>query len=301
MNQNTHSQANIYWLASYPKSGNTWVRAFIANLLHEEPEPVDINKLHTGAIASSRAWVESALDFDINELSHDEIDLLRPAAYCRLSQQMETPGYHKIHDAYTYLTNSEPLIPAQATKGALYIVRNPLDVAVSFANHNHCSIDKSINKMGLQKYSFSSSTKGLHNQLRQWLLSWSKHVVSWLDAPDLNTLVVRYEDMKQTPLTTFTQIATFLELPNNKNQVTEALEYCEIEKLQMQEAQKTFNEKPAKTEVFFRKGQVGDWQNILSDSQITTLIDDHREVMQRLGYLNVHGELSTTPSYNQET
>jgi len=291
MSSITTPQANIYWLASYPKSGNTWTRAFIANLLHEEPEPVDINEFHTGAIASGREWVEAALDFDINELSHDEIDLLRPAAYRWLSQKMKSPSYHKIHDAYTYLPNGEALIPAEATKGALCIIRNPLDIVISFAHHNNCSIDKAIANMGASNFSFCSGQKRMHNQLRQWLLSWSEHVISWVDAPNLNTLVVRYEDMKHSPLPTFTQIATFLELPNDKDLVIKALEHCTIEKLKAQEAENSFKERSVKAESFFRKGQVGDWQNTLTDGQIINLSNDHQNVMQRFGYLDAHNQL----------
>jgi len=80
----------LYWLASYPKSGNTWVRAFIANLTHTGPGAVDINALDTGAIASSRHWIEATLGFDTTELSHGEIDRLRPAR--RTGSRRNRPG-----------------------------------------------------------------------------------------------------------------------------------------------------------------------------------------------------------------
>ncbi|MEJ2083836.1 MAG: sulfotransferase, partial [Acidobacteriota bacterium] len=35
----------IVWLASYPKSGNTWLRAFLMNFLDPGKRPVDINQL----------------------------------------------------------------------------------------------------------------------------------------------------------------------------------------------------------------------------------------------------------------
>lgn len=279
-------QPNIYWLASYPKSGNTWTRAFIANLLNEETEAVDINALNTGAIASDKDWVETALDFDINELSHDEIDRLRPAAYRWLSQQLESPRYHKIHDAYTYLPNGEALIPIDTSKGALCIIRNPLDVAISFAHHNSCSIDKAIANMAKADYAFCAQSKCYYPQLRQRLLSWSGHVLSWADAPGLNKLIVRYEDMKQNSVATFSSMASFLELPHDKKSVTEALEHCKIEKLQAQEAASPFRERAAKSKSFFRKGLVGDWKNTLTDKQVNILINDHRSVMQRFGYLD---------------
>ena len=289
MSRKLQLRGNIFWLASYPKSGNTWTRAFIANLLHEEPEPVDINEFHTGAIASGREWLESALDFDINELSQDEIDQLRPVAYNWLSQQLEAPGYHKCHDAYTHLPNGEALIPAAATRGALCIIRNPLDVAISFAHHSGSTIDKSIENMGKPDFSFCGGAKGYYNQLRQHLLSWSAHVTSWADATDLNRMVVRYEDMRLNPIETFTQIASFLKLPNDKKSITEALEHCRIEKLQAQEREKSFKEKSAKAASFFRKGIVGDWQETLTEQQIQTIISDHKTVMQRFGYLDSHG------------
>lgn len=51
----------IYWLASYPKSGNTWFRIFLVNLLNKSNEPIDINTIHIGQIASAREWIDSAL------------------------------------------------------------------------------------------------------------------------------------------------------------------------------------------------------------------------------------------------
>ena len=286
------AQPNIYWLASYPKSGNTWVRAFIANLLNEEPDAIDINAMHTGAIASARQWVESALDFDIDELSYDEIDRLRPNAYRWLSQQLDCPGYHKIHDAYTYLTNGEPLIPIDATKGALCIIRNPLDVSISLAHHSSLTIDEVIESIGSNNHAFCNNPKYFHNQLRQWILGWSDHVSSWVDAPNIKTQIVRYEDMKKAPLDTFTQIAAFLELPNDMNSITTALEHCKIENFQAQETLMPFREKKARTGKFFRKGIVGDWKETLTDAQIKTIIDDHRTVMQRFGYLDMQGQVS---------
>ncbi len=289
MKYSENLQASIYWLVSYPKSGNTWVRTFIANLQANDLEPVDINELQTGAIASSREWVQGALDFDINELTHDEVDYLRPEAYCWLSQQMAAPQYHKIHDAYTRLANGDVLIPPVATCGSLYIVRNPLDVVVSFAHHNNCSVDQTITNMANPEFCGGNGEQGLHYQLRQRLLSWSAHVLSWLNAEGMNVALVRYEDMKCDPLNTFTKVARFLELPYDKISVEKALSHSGIEKLQAQEAKNGFKEKSQNSVNFFRKGIVGDWQKNMTEEQVQRVIDDHRDVMLRLGYLDNDG------------
>lgn len=299
----------LYWLASYPKSGNTWTRSFIkamhnyqslknknkliAQKTDSEEELqltddglIDINSLGTGAIASGRGWVEQILGFDTADLNQDETDALRAEAYRWYAKQMNTLAYHKIHDAYTYLPDGTPLIPPKATLGALCIIRNPLDVAISFANHSSCSIDKSIQMMAQINHAFCPGNFNLPNQLRQWLLTWSDHVTTWTEADKLNKLVVRYEDMKQNQLNTFTKIAKFLQLPSDKKTVELILNQIRIERFQAQEAKDGFPEKGAKVKSFFRKGIVGDWQATLTKKQVNTIINDHHAVMQKFGYLD---------------
>ncbi|MDX2346773.1 MAG: sulfotransferase domain-containing protein, partial [Legionella sp.] len=163
--------AGIYWLASYPKSGNTWFRIFLAHLLNTSDEALDLNHIQTGAIASARNWLDEALGFDSAHLSHDELDNLRPMIYAWHAQEASKPTYHKIHDAYTYFPDGRALVPPDACIGALYFIRNPLDIAVSLANHLSCSIDKAIEVMNLSDYAFCSSHKKQHDQVRQYLLS----------------------------------------------------------------------------------------------------------------------------------
>lgn len=283
------SNKGIFWLASYPKSGNTWFRVFLANLLNKSNESIDLNRLNTGAIASSREWVEQALGFDSTYFSHDELDALRPVVYQWHSQTMACIGYHKIHDAYTYLTDKQPLVPVEGCLGALYFIRNPLDVAISFANHSCCSIDQAIDKMGNTNFAFCKSRFRQHNQLRQWLLSWSMHVKSWTETKKINVLVLRYEDMKLIPQETFTKAVHFLGIDATVLEIEKALSNADIHKLQQFEITSGFSEKPAKVKYFFRKGHVGDWQHTLTKTQIQRIIHDHRNVMQTFGYLDTDG------------
>lgn len=280
--------SGIYWLASYPKSGNTWFRSFLYNLQQDGDAPADINELSTGGIASARGWLDEVLGFDTAELDPDEVDRLRPAVY-RWSLREAEVGYHKIHDAYTYTPDGEPLVSREATLGALYLVRNPLDVAPSYANHNHSSIDDAITRMGETKHALCRTRKGLPNQVRQQLLSWSQHVLSWLDAPDLNCHVMRYEDMLSDPVTSFTQAAQFLAVPHRPEQIDKAIRFSDFNELSRQEEQKGFRERPPKTERFFRQGKSGDWRDKLSPEQVQRIVTDHGKVMRRMGYLDEAG------------
>jgi len=279
--------AGIFWLASYPKSGNTWTRSFLANLLNEQDVEMDINSLHTGNIASSPEWVEDALGIDIGELDHEEIDRLRPQAYLWIAEH-EVSNYHKIHDAYTYLPDGEPLIPAEATRGALCLIRNPLDVAVSYANHSNISIDKAVESICNRKHAFCKTVKGKRNQLRQILLTWSGHIESWLDA-DITRLVMRYEDMLEQPISSFTSIAQFLDIEASQQEIELALKKSHFDRLREQEEEMGFREKAPKVKHFFRKGIVGDWQSVLTDEQIEKIVSVNRSGMQRMGYLDDQG------------
>lgn len=156
------AEKGLFWLASYPKSGNTWFRIVLANLLNTSSEPINLNQINTGAIASSRCWIDEALGFDSACLDHDELDQLRPAIYKWHSEQCNQVGYHKIHDAYSFVNHAIPMIPTEGCLGAVYFIRNPLDVAISFANHSQCSIDNAIENMANEKFAFC---KGKYKQL----------------------------------------------------------------------------------------------------------------------------------------
>ena len=79
------------WLASYPKSGNTWFRLLVANLSADDGKPVDINDLpERGGIASARAPFDHLLLIDSGLLTHDEADSLRPRVYEELARGATT-------------------------------------------------------------------------------------------------------------------------------------------------------------------------------------------------------------------
>jgi hypothetical protein len=261
------------------------MRAFLANLTNEQPEnPLQINEYSTGAIASCRAWIDTVIGYDSANLSHDEIDLLRPAVYRWSAEQQDEAEYHKVHDAWTRLADGSPLFPASVTRACLYIVRNPLDVVVSMSHHNQTGIDKTIKHMAWPEMSFCAGTCGLSKQLRQKILSWSEHIQSWYEAPGINLKIVRYEDMLFKPQSTFSAVATFLDI--QQGDVQSAIDVTQMKTLQQMEQDSPFKERPQGATRFFRKGIAGDWQQRLRPDQVRQIIQDHGEIMHRLGYLD---------------
>lgn len=274
----------IIWLASYPKSGNTWFRTLIANLMSKSQEPVDINQLSTGGIASGRERFDELTGIESGDLTFEEINRLRPEVYEYLAQTVEKPLFVKVHDAYTYLSDGRPLLPSENCK-AIYLIRNPLDVAVSFSHHLRRDLDTTIERMGDSTFCFCAKPDRMHNQLRQQLLTWSEHVESWVDAPGLAVHVVRYEDLKAQPLETFTQAINFLGLAVEEEQIRRAVEFSDFKVLKKQEEEKGFREKPPGMPAFFREGKTESWKERLTEEQVEKIINQHRRIMERFHYL----------------
>ncbi len=282
--------ASIYWLASYPKSGNTWMRIFIANLLAGNPNGIDINAINNGAIASDRFWIDSVLGFDSADLLPAEIDQMRPEIYrWSVSGTEQKISYNKIHDACTRLKN-EPIISREATLGALYILRNPLDVCISASSHWGCSIDEAIERMADKQHTIALSDEGLKLQVHQRLLSWSEHVLSWVDATEFPVLVLRYEDMLNNPVQSFSAASDFLRLNASEDKIKLAVENSRFEKLSEQEKKRGFKERSKHAERFFRSGKAGGWRQQLNSRQVDKIISDHEQVMLRFNYLDNNGD-----------
>jgi aryl sulfotransferase len=284
--------SGIVWLASYPKSGNTWFRVFLTNYLRDANEPASINALDDDPIASARGPFDTAVGYDSDELTWDEIDALRPEVYLHLAREATRTWYCKAHDAYTFLPDGRPLFPPEATACVLYFIRNPLDVAVSFAHHGgRDEVDTTIRNMAQDNNEFCGKRSVDAGQLRQRLLTWSQHATSWADAPGLRRLVLRFEDMKQDPETVFGEAVRFLGLPFDTARLQKALKFSSFDELRDQERQKGFREKVPRAKSFFRKGEVGSWRETLTPEQANRIVADHGDVMRRFGYLDADGRI----------
>ncbi len=101
---------NVTWIASYPKSGNTWTRAFLTSLTGDGCE-VNINGLGSISIASAALPFEFAVGMRISDLTEDEIEVLRPAVHQFLADKGEKRCFLKVHDAYIQTSKSVPCSP----------------------------------------------------------------------------------------------------------------------------------------------------------------------------------------------
>jgi hypothetical protein len=282
---------NIVWLTSYPKSGNTWFRVFLINLLFEREDPADINRMVDYIPnAGARAMVDEALGFDSADLSYDESETLRADYYRFISSRAKETLFFKLHDANTLTHDGNFLIPPQATRGVIYLIRNPLDVVVSYANHSGIGIDESIAFINNNDACLHGDQNRSHFQFPQRLLNWSNHVRGWVEAENMDVHVIRFEDMKRRPFDIFSEAVRFIACDKTPSQIKKALDFSDIKVLQRQENERGFVEKPSLCHSFFHKGEIGNWKNILPPKQVKRVVEANKEIMTRFGYLDKYGE-----------
>jgi hypothetical protein len=286
------------WLASYPKSGNTWFRMLVANLSATD-KPVDINDLpERGAIASARVVFDHLTLMDSGLLTHDEIDRLRPRVYEELRRgeaddeydaldATETVRFVKTHDAYTLTDAGEPLLAGpRGAHSAVLIVRDPRDVAPSFASHNRSTVDDAIAFMCDPAAALSSKTDRQQSQLRQQLPGWSGYHESWLGQTDIPLHLIRYEDMHADTEKMLRRALAFAGRDASDEQIARAVAFARFDELKKQEDERGFREAPHARPGgnFFRRGETGAWRSELTAEQVERIEAAHAPMMQRLGY-----------------
>ncbi|MFV0543212.1 MAG: sulfotransferase domain-containing protein [Marinicella pacifica] len=273
---------NILWVASYPKSGNTWVRAFLHNYIENLKVPVDINTIHQQSVDEVKAHRYQAFipdDKKTTDLSLEEICAIRPMVQAQMAAQAPATLFVKTHN-FQGEYKGYPLHNWQVSSGAIYIVRNPLDVAVSLKHYFGYSYDEAIAYMAEP----FSGTPNEPENVPQVISSWSQHVVSWTQG-GRNMLVLRYEDMLAHPQRSFRKIESLLGVKKDVKRLNKAIRFSSFNQLKKQEKAKGFLEKHENAGQFFRQGKTNVWQDELTEKQIQKIIDDHREQMARFKYI----------------
>lgn len=279
--------SGIVWLASYPKSGNTWVRILLANYLSGDDQPVDINALgEVGMMASARRVFDEWCGVEASALDQDVVDRLRADVYRRLTADSPEDLFIKVHDAWSADDHGHAMFPPEVTRAIVYVVRNPLDVAVSAAHHWHLDAEQSVDRLCDASYCFARTDSRLPDQLRQFVGCWSGHARSWLDRSGLRAHVVRYEDLRRDPAQALAGILGACGLACDPERVRAAAEFSDFGELRRQERAHGFRERPLTSRgAFFRRGEVGAWRDELPAPLADRLVQTHRAMMTRFGYL----------------
>ena len=289
MNQNLKK---IIWIASYPKSGNTWLRAIISSMLYASEGKFNFELLKLIPV------FENLYRYDfvkkLNSSDHKKIkdDIKFLSKYWIESQKLLVfntdinPIYNifKTHSA-NLTANNNNFTNSKLTLGTIYIVRDPREVAVSYSRFKGQAIDETIDFLS-SKGAVLLPEKDLTLTL---MSSWDVHFQSWkmLNVPKL---LIKYEDLLNDTVNVIHSISSFLngllDLKKDFNYkiIDNIYQSTDIEKFKKYEKNSGFNE-ASKYSSFFRSAKTSTWEKELSLIQITKIEQLFGKTMAELNYL----------------
>jgi len=278
----------IIWLASYPKSGNTWIRIFLSTLLYSSDKPiVNINNNHIKQFPTRS-------DFD--NLTDNVMDMDEFAKNCILAQQRINLDNRikilKTHNAYwqNYEKNYF-FTDKENTLGVIYIVRDPRNVITSIMDYFNKKSYRETLEFLIDNYKVIGGTK-FESGIPTILFSWANHYNSWKQFKK-NYLLIKYEDLLDKPQEEFLKISNYLNTIGNfkfnEKDILEIAENCKFENFRNQEENKGFIDNSATNKNFkknfFRLGPKNNWKDLL-DTDIKLKIEEQfKKEMLELGYI----------------
>jgi aryl sulfotransferase len=271
------------WLASYPKSGSTWLRLALRSLL-AGGAPVDFQTRTLFApLIDCFGVLEAELDVEASDLTLAELDELLPDALLLATNAVPEVQLRKVHDCWGRTASGRLRFPPEATRAAVHVVRDPRDVAVSWAHHAAIDLDEAISFLADPAAMLGLSRRETLLAVPQPLSSWSGHTESWL-AADPAPLTLRYEDMLADPHAALARVAEHCGLAATPAALDGAVAATRFDRLRAAEAEHGFRMGQAGDRIFFRRGVAGGWRDTLTAAQAARIARDHGAMMDRLGY-----------------
>ncbi|WP_297774600.1 sulfotransferase domain-containing protein [uncultured Roseovarius sp.] len=272
---------SIVWMASYPKSGNTWTRIFLANYIANGKDPVPINNAHRIAMGDSIAKTyQMVAGHPIDTADIDLTLKLRPSVLRGIVANKADINLVKTHNARV-VARGVPLIPDEVTRSAIYLLRNPLDMVLSYARHYGMTPAEAVYTVS----HVDNANPADHETVTQFMGSWSDHVRSWTAPSSYPVLVLRYEDLLADPHENFAKVIEHLGMPVEPERLNRAIMFSSFKELSEQEKKQGFVEKSQQSERFFSKGTSDQWKTDLEPQLVKKMKHAHRKVMKKYGYL----------------
>lgn len=212
----------LLWLASFPRSGNTFTRILLANYFASGTEAYDINKLQEFIPADTSAahWQ----NFSAGQPSSATLEWSWSARPQFFDYYRALPNPHAFAGLKTHTANLKAMgldaFQFRKTDRIIYIVRHPLDVLLSYADYNGKDLESAVRAIS------SSGTYVQHPypggvEVRG---SWMEHVSSWLNTRDCPVLLIRYEELRANTAAILESMLTFLNAPIIPERVNQAVE-----------------------------------------------------------------------------
>tara|TARA_S200000501_G_C20689164_1_gene684311 strand:+ start:97 stop:948 length:852 start_codon:yes stop_codon:yes gene_type:complete len=282
----------IIWIASYPKSGNTWVRMFLRSYFLPDGKSFSINSKGSDSFEVLNfpgTKILQELNIDFNKFENIVKNWVSIQDYINLNNKT---NFLKTHNG-NFTINNYPFTNTDNTAGGIYIVRDPRDVAVSMSHHSNMNNESVVEYLITNQHEIAhidkNSKKEKQDNFRKSIMgTWSMNYLSWKSYKGRKIHFVRYEDLINDTKNEFLKILEYLKNIVNFNideqKLNKAIIETSFENLSNMELKNGFIEQSWEKN-FFRKGKIGDWKESLDNKLSKKIEDTFYKEMEYLGYI----------------
>ena len=282
----------IFWIASYPKSGNTWLRALISSYYYSEDGKFDENIIsRIGQFPEKRHF--TSFDYDQNVVTDTARFWLKAQEKINLDKKL---NFFKTHNAFGSVNNSQ-FTDAKNSIGALYVVRDPRNVITSLKNHYELNTEQALKWMQNENnyiYDVHRFKQDGYSDF-QFISSWITNYKSWKVQKKIPIKIIKYEELLGETFIVFKDVIEFINKTSgnnekiNKDKLKNAVNSTLFDKLKSSEEKNGFSEaitsKTSNKKIpFFYLGPKNDWRKILDDELKNKLNNIYKQNLIELSY-----------------
>ena len=281
----------IIWLASYPKSGNTWMRSFLISLMMKNKDGLKLKDLkNIRQFPTKKQYIDLGINIDFNNF--DEVSKYWNIAQSKINSDKKI-RFFKTHNAFCKIKENL-FTNSKNTLGVIHIVRDPRNVITSIKYHySRNNINDALKFIKNEKQLIGDLKNPLSEfDLPTVISSWKNHFNSWKKIKT-NYLLIKYEKLLNKPEEEFSKITNFLEKISDfkfdKKSISKSITSSNFNLLKNQEKREGFNEavkdefgNPKK---FFNLGPDNNWKKILDPTVTKDIESNFKHEMEELGYL----------------
>ena len=285
----------IIWIASYPKSGNTWIRSLLCAYLFSKDGKFNFSLLKNIAQFSSKGL---SLDFDDTNANQSRIfENWIPAQ--KIINKDKKVRFLKTHNALCTI-NGNKFTDEFNTMAAIYIVRDPRNLISSLLHHYSLNLEEAFHFLTNKRKTIfpvnSAEGDKIKNTLQDinFLADWSGHYRSWKNIGFCPIKIIKYEDILSDTRKVFISILKFLsklmELKIEEKKINQSLNSTSFKVLSQMEEKQGFDEsiilsKTKKKIKFFNLGKKNDWRKLLDRETVKKINNAFKNEMSELNYL----------------
>ena len=281
----------IFWVASYPKSGNTWLRALLASYYYSHDGTFD-QKLLKKIEQFPQKKNFSNFDYDQKIVTDTSRFWIKAQELINLDKKLK---FFKTHNILGGL-NGNQFTNTKNTIGCIYIVRDPRNVITSLKNHFEMNdIDALEFMLNKNKYTYNYHAKNDYSDF-QFISSWENNYKSWINQKNIPVKLIKYEDLHSKTYEVFKDLIKFINIssknPNifNKNKAQKAIYSSSFDSLKTIESKNGFSEsilskQGTKKISFFHLGPKNNWENIFSETYQNKLTLKFESNLKELNYI----------------